>query len=170
MTQTQESFETIKKRYVKANASYKQVILKKYGVKDINMLQETLKPVIKELKGTKMQLSIALLNNSAKTVKVSFQKQVKLEDVYKEVMESYLNSTPLTFSKAITKSLKKALNGVERIATGFHNSKLDGHGRLYFVDTDQILDKSKSYDNRIIMLSLNQLNWIEIGQTKYTLK
>jgi len=170
MTNQQESPETIKKRYKKANSEYKKVILKKYGISDINRIDDILAPKSKEVKMTKTELSNVLMNHPAYKVKVSFQKQVKLQDIFNSVMNSYHSSTPIIFEKNLKHSLKIVLEGQERICEGKHNCKTDSFGRLYFTDDLTFWDKTKSYDTRMILISLNHLNWVEVNGVKYILK
>jgi hypothetical protein len=156
--------------YNKANKERRIKILKKYGATSLENLKKIVFPETKEVKCTKSELSGVLLNHPNVTLTVSFQKQVKVSDVYKEIMFSYNNSTPLTFSKSLVESLNKVLNGQERIATGFTTLKKDLSGRIYFTETTVELDKKSNSDNRMILISLNNLNWVKIDDTTYKLK
>lgn len=162
--------EQIIKTYKKANKNYKAKLLKLYGVKDINRLLEIKTPKSSTIKCSSYELARVLMNHPHTNLKVSFQKQVKEKDVFNEIMLSYNNSTPVTFEKELKKAIKTALNGETREMNGFHNKKLDSVNRLYFTCIDEERDTTKGYDNRMKLISLSHLNWIEVNGTKFMLK
>lgn len=169
-TQQTEDFQTIKARYKKANSSYKQKILRKYGVSNIDRVEQVLAPKNKEVKCTMNELAMTLLNHPAVELTVSFNKQLSLDTLLGQVMDVYNYSSPSQVSSSFRTCLKKAIEGEVRVAKGRHNGKKDFASRLYFTETTVPLDKSKNYDNRMILISLNHLNWMEIGNVKYSLK
>ena len=170
MTNQQESPEIIKARYKKANQDYKKVILRKYGISNIDRINEILSPKSKEVKMTQAELANVFLNSPVVKMTVCFNKQLKETDILEGLMFIYQKTAPVDVKDAFKTVIKNTINGVTTTRTGFHNNKKDAVGRFYFVDEGQILDKSKSDDNRMIMLSLNNWNWIEVNKVKYILK
>ena len=165
----QKTAEQIRQQYIKTNKENRPKLLKKYGIKKIDDITRVV-GMTGTVECNMTELSRVLLRHPDTQMKVSFQKSLKEQDIFNEVMANYHGSTPINFEKNLKKTIKSVINGVERTANGFHNGKLDGFGRLFFVDTDQILDKSKSYDNRMILISLNHLNWVEVNGVRYQLK
>ena len=168
MTQ-QKTAEQIRQQYIKTNKENRPKLLKKYGIKKIDDITRVV-----GMTGTvgcnMTELARVLLNHPALNMKVSFQKQMKEKDVLFELMQTYRNSAPADVESQFKKTLKTVLNGQERLCEGFHNSKLDSFGRLYFTDNLTFWDKTKSFDTRMILLSLNHLNWVEVNKVKYILK
>lgn len=101
---------------------------------------------------------------------VSFQKQVKEADVVKEIQEAYSTSTPKEIETKLKKAVKKALNGEERILTGFHRGKQDEFGRYQATDLAITKDASKSYDVRQRLIDPRTISWIIVKGVKYTVK
>lgn len=156
--------------FKKANKLRKTQILKKYGVSSIEKLSNLLDTSKKDKKVTMTELASLVLNATETTMEISFQKQVKEKDVFDEIMLSYQNSTPKNFESELKQAIKHALNGKERIAIGTHGNKLDRFGRLYFTETTVERNEESNSDNRMILISLNHLNWALINGVKYTVK
>jgi len=116
------------------------------------------------------ELARVLLNNFETTLKVSFQKQVKESDVFTLIKDFYFTTLSKDVDKALKPLAKVITNGAERTAVGTHNNKMDAVGRLYFTETTVKRDLGKMYDNRMILISLNHLNWVEVNKVKYILK
>ena len=118
----------------------------------------------------KTEAANMLLNNPNTAMTVSFQKQVKAEDVIKEIMEAYEGSTVKTMGEVIKKSIKKALIGEERTIKGRHSGELNEFGRIQFVDMEITKDFSKDYDNRLRQIDPRTINYIILKGIKYTVK
>lgn len=156
--------------FKKANKLRKTQILKKYGVNSIEKLSNLLDTSKKDKKVTMTELASLVLNATETTMEISFQKQISDLDIYNEVMNFYNNSTPVDFSKNLKEVIKKSSKGQERIATISHNSKTDKFGRLYATELTVEKDLEANSDNRMILISLNHLNWALINGVKYTVK
>ena len=166
-----KSIDNIIQSYKKANKLRKTQILKKYGVSSIDKLTSLLDTSKKDKKVTMTELASLLLNSQNTSIQLSFQKQIKEKDVYNELMKLYFDTHLVaTFENKLKESLHKLINGVERIATISHNSKKDKFGRLYATETTVERDEEANSDNRMILISLNHLNWALINGIKYTVK
>lgn len=161
--------EQIRQQYVKTNKENRPKLLKKYGIKKIDDITRVV-GMTGTVECNMTELSRVLLRYPDTPIKVSFQKILKEKEIYEKLNDFYFTVLSKDFEKPAKKFAKEVYNGVETTRNGFHNGKLDSFGRLYFVDTDQILDKSKSYDNRMILISLNHLNFVEVNGVKYILK
>lgn len=168
MTQTRTK-EQVLQAYKKGNKTYRASILKKYGVSNIDRLS-TLLDSKSDTNVSKTELASLLLEKTEQTIIVSFQKQLKVDDVYNSIMNSYHSSTPTTFSYNLKNSLSQAINGVERVVEGFHTGKLDKFGRLYMTETSVERDLSRTSDNRTVLVTLTNLNYIIVNGVKYTKK
>jgi len=118
----------------------------------------------KEEKINKTDLTKMFLENPNTTFTVSFNKQVKEADVTKEIMDSYEGATPKTMEAAIKKAVKRALNGEERILTGYHTGLQDDFGRISCTD----MNITDSMNLRLV--DPRQLNFLILKGTKYTVK
>lgn len=167
--QLSKSYESILKTYKKANKKYKQSILKKYGVTNIERIKSILENENSSKYVTKTELASLILNHPYTTINLSFFKKSKEKDIYDEILKTYNNSTPTEFSKKIKETVKKAFNGTERIVNGKHENKKDKFGRLFMVDLDQENINTNS-DSRMILVTLENLNWASFKGTKYIVK
>jgi len=100
---------------------------------------------------------------------VNYQKQTKAADVEKEILEAYETSTPKEFSAAVKKAVKTGLQGTERTIVGYHFGKLDGFGRMNFIDMK--LPRLKAdYDDRQRLVDPRTINYIILRDVKYIVK
>lgn len=161
----------LERRFKKSNKEARARLLKKYGVSSFERLKElATMPKSSEVKLTMTELSKVLLNNTETTLTVSFQKPSKIEHTVERLMKVWELTPPLNIKKALKTFLESDLKGETRVAKGTHNNKMDAFGRLYFTETTVELDKSRNSDNRMILISLNNLNWVEVNKVKYILK
>ena len=123
-----------------------------------------------ESKVNRTDLTKLFLENPNIVFTVSFNKQVKEADVTKEIMESYEGATPKTMELAIRKAVKKALNGEERVLTGYHTGVQDEFGRISAVDMNIEKDPSKEYNSALRLIDPRQLNYLILKGTKYVVK
>jgi len=156
--------------YSKANKERRKKILTKYGVKTKERLFELVNPGTNKVECGKTELAAILLNATNQELTVCFNKSVKTEDVLKEIMEVYKNSTPNTVEKEFKKILNSALKGEKRVATGFHNGKLDFSGRLWFTETTVEKNPNQTSDSRMILVNMQEINWLKIGDIEYVKK
>lgn len=168
MTQTRTK-EQVLQAYKKGNQNYRATLLKKYGAKDFNRLSTLLDTTTsrKEVQVTKAELSNIVKNNLNVEMTVSFNKTVKTDVVLEQLMDVYNFTPPYKVKDSFKKCLDKGLKGEIRIAEGFHTGKTDAQGRLYFTETTVERDLSRNSDNRTILVTLQNLNWVEIGLVKY---
>lgn len=169
-TETKPALEKVIAGFKKANKLRKTQILKKYGVSSIEKLSNLLDTSKKDKKVTMTELASLVLNNPNVTIEVSFQKMLKEKEIYEKISEFYITTTQANYKKELTKLSKDIYNGVERIATGVHHNKDDKFGRLYFTETTVEKDETLNSDNRMILISLNHVNWALINGVKYTVK
>lgn len=125
---------------------------------------------VEENKITKTEAAKLFLDNPNVALTVSFNKQVKAEDVTKEIMESYEGSTPKDMSDAIKKAVKKALVGEERVLVGYHTGIQDDFGRVSAVDMNIEKDPSKDYNSALRLVDPRNINFIVLKGKKYTVK
>lgn len=124
----------------------------------------------KEEKKTKTELAQIFSNSTNVVLTVCYNKQVKDEDVLKELMNSYQNATPKTIEAEFKKSVKKALNGEQRELTGVHTGAQDDFGRTHITDLNIAKDPSKSYDVRSRLVDSRTIQWLIVKNVKYSLK
>lgn len=124
----------------------------------------------KEVKLSKTDLTKLFLENPNVAFTVSFNKQVKEADVTKEIMDAYSDATPKVMEAAIKKAVKKALNGEERILTGYHTGVQDEFGRVSAVDMNIPKDPTKDYNSSLRLVDPRQLNYLILKGTKYIVK
>lgn len=156
--------------YSKANKERRKKILSKHGVKTKERLFELVNPSTNKVECGKTELAAILSNSTNQELTVCFNKSVKPEDVLKEIMEVYKNSTPNTVEKEFKKILNSALKGEKRVATGFHSGKLDNLGKLFFVDVNKTKNENQNSDSRMIVINLQEINWLKIGDIEYIRK
>jgi len=156
--------------YSKANKERRKKILTRMGVTSFERLKEIVNPSTNKVYVGKTEIAALLSNATNQELTVCFNKSVKPEDVLKEIMEVYKNSTPNTVEKEFKKILNSALKGEKRVATGFHNGKLDNLGKLFFVDINKTKNENQNSDSRMIVINLQEINWITIGDIEYIRK
>jgi hypothetical protein len=123
-----------------------------------------------EEKLSRTELIEKFLISTGVALTANFNKQVKEADVVKEIQESYENSTPKDFTTKLKKSVKKALEGEERVMIGRHWGSKDEFGRIHFTDMQIQKDTSKSYDTRQRLVDPRTLNWFVCRGVKYSVK
>jgi len=114
---------------------------------------------------SKTELTKLFLENPNVAFTVSFNKQVKETDVTKEIMDSYASSTPKELETAVKKAVKRALNGEERVLTGYHSGTQDEFGRVTAIDMN-ITDGS----HPMRLVDPRNLNYLILKGTKYIVK
>lgn len=124
----------------------------------------------KEEKITKTELTALYLGSSNIVHTVCFSKQVKEADVLKEILEAHQNSAPKDVEKNFKATIKKAIQGEERILRGFHKGGQDEFGRIHVTDLDIAKDPSKSYDVRQRLVDPRTISWLIVKGTKYIVK
>jgi hypothetical protein len=125
---------------------------------------------LSEEKLSRTELIEKFLISTGVALTANFNKQVKETDVVKEIQESYENSTPKDFTTKLKKSVKKALEGEERVMIGRHWGSKDEFGRIHFTDMQIQKDPSKSYDTRQRLVDPRTLNWFICRGVKYSVK
>ncbi len=118
-----------------------------------------------EVKISKTDLTKLFLENANVAFTVSFNKQVKEADVVAEIMESYSKSTPKELETAVKKAVKRALNGEERILTGYHAGAQDEFGRVQAIDMNV-----KAGEHPLRLVDPRQLNYLILKGVKYIVK
>ena len=124
----------------------------------------------KEEKVTKTALEEILMNNPRTAVTVNYNKQVKEEDVVKEIETVYSTTAPKDISKKIKEAVSKSMNGVPRTIVGRHYGSKDAGGRIQFIDMNEKKDPSKAYDTRLRLVDTRTLNWAIVDKVKYVVK
>jgi len=124
----------------------------------------------KEEKITKTALADLIAGYPRTAITISYQKQVKSEDVVSEIQAAYENSTPKEFATKLKKAVQNGLNGEERTIVGRHYNSKDAGGRLQFIDMNEDKTPGKDYDTRQRLVDLRTLNWAVINGVKYTVK
>jgi hypothetical protein len=117
---------------------------------------------------TKTQLAELFFANTRRAMTVCFNKQVKEKDVVDEIKSAF-SSTPSQLEKQIKLSIKKALNGEERVMVGRHYGSKDDFGRVHFIDME-IEKPSSGYDKRQRLVDPRTINWVIVNNVKYILK
>jgi hypothetical protein len=123
-----------------------------------------------EVKVTKTEMAKLFLENPNVVFTISFNKQVKPEDVSKEIMGAYEGSTPKTMEMAIKKAVKSALNGIERVLVGYHNGIQDDLGRISAIDMNIEKDPTKDYNNALRLVDPRTINYLILRGKKYIVK
>jgi hypothetical protein len=122
-----------------------------------------------EEKITRTQAAETFLQNSFQAITVCFNKKVKDSEVVTELLETFENSTPKDLPKSVKASVKKALQGEERVMSGRHFGATDDFGRVYFIDMNE--DKGTGdYDGRQRLVDPRTINWFIVDGTKYVTK
>mgnify|MGYP001619705887 CR=1 FL=1 len=85
---------------------------------------------------TQTEIAQLFLSSPNVVFTVVFNKQVQEKDVVLELMEAYKNSTPGEIEKSFKKSVKNALQGVERQLIGYHSGNQDQFGRISCIDME----------------------------------
>lgn len=122
----------------------------------------------KTVQVTKTEAANILLRSSGVVLEVSFNKQVKPEDVVKEVMDSYNNSTPTTLAANLKKVIKKGLEGEERTLKGYHSGEVNEFGRIQMIDMS--IPKIGDGGNRFRQVDPRGLNYIIVKGVFYKVK
>jgi len=156
--------------YSKANKERRKKILSKHGVSSFERLKELVNPKFNKVYVGKTEIACLLSNATNQELTVCFNKSVKPEDVLKEIMEVYKNSTPNTVEKEFKKILNSSLKGEVRTATGHHSGKLNFSGMLWFTETTVEKNPNQASDSRMILVNMQEINWLKIGNIEYVKK
>jgi hypothetical protein len=101
---------------------------------------------------------------------VSYFKQVKEEDVLREILEAHQNSAPKDVEKAFKTAIKKAITGESRTIRGFHRGGVDEFGRVHVIAMDEARDASKGYDTRQRLVDPRTITSLIVKGVKYSVK
>jgi len=128
-----------------------------------------------ELKITRTEMAEIFISNARMIMTVNYNKQIKEKDIADGFAEIYPNTGGIILSKAnyvkkVKQLTKIALKGEERTMMGRHESKIDDFGRVSFIDMEVERDTSKDYDTRHRLVDPRTLNWLIVGNIKFTIK
>lgn len=56
------------------------------------------------------------------------------------------------------------------LVTGHHSGRLDNLGKLFFVDVNKTKNENQSSDSRMIVINLQEINWLKIRDIEYIRK
>lgn len=106
---------------------------------------------------------------------VNYNKQVKEDDVKKQLHNLYPNKGGKILSEADFKSkvnaaLSGALIGEERTMVGRHYGSQDEFGRVRFIDMNETNDPTKEYDTRQRLVDPRTINYAILRGIKYKVK
>jgi|LakMenE18May11ns_1017448.scaffolds.fasta_scaffold9955382_10 hypothetical protein len=107
---------------------------------------------------------------TAVAITVNFNKKVDAKDVLLEIMNTHNNTAPKDVEKAFKATVKRALEGEERLMVGRHFGSLDVNSRLHFVDMQIAKDPSKDYDTRNRLVDPRTINYFICRGVKYQVK
>jgi len=85
-------------------------------------------------------------------------------------MNTHNNTAPKDVEKAFKATVKRALEGEERLMVGRHFGSLDVNSRLHFVDMQIAKDPSKDYDTRNRLVDPRTINYFICRGVKYQVK
>lgn len=113
--------------------------------------------------------------NPSTAMTINFNKKVKEQDSRGALYNLYANKKGVIISEKIyqqevNKILHGLASGEERTIRGRHYNVLDAHGRLNFIDMEQIKEPDKIYDTRFRLVDLRTINWAIIKNVKYIVK
>jgi len=131
--------------------------------------------VDEEKKLTRTDLATLFLSNPGVVMTVNYNKQVKTEDVKKEIVSLYPNKggkllSEADYTKRVSSILKNVVEGVERIIVGRHSGSQDEFGRVHFIDMEISPDPSKIYDVRQRLVDPRTITWLILKGVKYVKK
>lgn len=128
-----------------------------------------------EVKITRTELAEIFINHPRMIMTANYHKQVKEKELNEEFFKLYANKGGVIISEAdykkkVKELTKVALKGEERTIVGRHENGLDDFGRMHFTDVEANWDKSKDYDTRHRLVDPRTLNWVIVGNVKYSIK
>lgn len=121
-------------------------------------------------KVTRTEMAEIFLRKGGHVMTVTFFKQVKEEDVVKELMDTYTNSAPKDVQKAFKAAVKRAMEGEKRVMVGRHFGELNDLGRVNFIDMALEHDRTKEYDTRLRQVDPRTLHSLIVDNILYELK
>lgn len=115
------------------------------------------------------------LSSTNVVLTVNYNKQVKEDDVKKQLYALYPNKggkilSEADFKKKIAAAITDALVGEERTMVGRHYGSQDEFGRVRFIDMEEDRDASKDYDTRQRLVDPRTINWLILKGVKYKVK
>lgn len=118
----------------------------------------------KEEKITKTDAAALLISSANVAMTVSFNKKVDEKQVIEETVTEVEGSSIANIRKAITKAIKKSINGEERIMVGHHSGTTNEFGRLGFTDMEV------TTGHNLRQVDPRELNFMVIKGVKYVVK
>jgi hypothetical protein len=106
---------------------------------------------------------------------VNYNKQVKEDEVKKQLWDLYLNKggkilSENEYKKKVASAIGAALVGEERTMVGRHYGSQDEFGRIRFIDMEEVQDLAKDYDTRQRLVDPRTINWLILKGVKYIVK
>lgn len=149
----------------KANKEYKLKLAVKAGFSSVEDYKNFLKneKVIQKLNRRQLSRLFVATQDLDRKTKVSYQKKLKVDDVYKTIFDTLYNTTPITLPKVMKNVISKAIEGEERVMNYRFHGKYDSNGLAYVTDLDQ------PENDNLRVINLDRINWIELDNVKYTL-
>lgn len=124
---------------------------------------------------SKTDLTNLFLSSTNVAMTVNYNKQIKEDEVKKQLHGLYPNKggkilSEADFKKKVNEALSSALVGEERTMIGRHYGSQDEFGRVRFIDMEQPKDETKDYDTRQRLVDPRTLNWMILRGIKYKVK
>lgn len=115
------------------------------------------------------------LTSTSTVLTVNYNKQIKEDEVQKQLYDLYPNKggkilSEADYKKKVAAALKGALTGEERTMVGRHYGSQDEFGRVRFIDMEQTRDPKKDYDTRQRLVDPRTINWVILRGVKYIVK
>lgn len=115
------------------------------------------------------------LASTSTALTVNYNKQVKEDEVKKQLYDLYPNKggkilSEADFKKKVAAALSGALTGEERTMVGRHYGSQDEFGRVRFIDMEEVKDPKKDYDTRQRLVDPRTINWVILRGVKYVVK
>ncbi len=124
---------------------------------------------------SKTDITNLFLSSTNVALTVNYNKQVKEDEVKKQLYALYPNKggkilSEAEFKKRIATAVSDALVGEERTMVGRHYGSQDEFGRVRFIDMEETRDLSKDYDTRQRLVDPRTINWLILKGVKYNVK
>lgn len=119
---------------------------------------------------SRTEIAQLFLSHPYTALTVNFNKQVKVDDVLAEILHTHKNTPLVNIEKEFKKSIKKALEGEERIAVGRHFGTTNEFGRVPFIDMNKEKGAKPDWDGRNIQVDPRTINWFIAKGVKYSVK
>jgi hypothetical protein len=116
----------------------------------------------------RVAMTVCFITKETPKAKKVYEEEIRV--AADQVRNAKIGDVDKLLAKLLSNPISKNVPGSERVMRGRHYGTKDDFGRIHFIDMEITKDRALAYDNRSRQVDPRTIQYIIVGNTKYTLK